>query len=60
MLNANSTPRRSKAWIYYTFIALALLLSIPSGGFSSAVGAVLSGLYAVYLYRGGRVVIWIW
>jgi hypothetical protein len=65
--NAPPTPtprrarKRSKAWIYYTVITLLLLAATVAHPSLAAVGATtLVGLYARYLYRGGRIVIWIW
>jgi hypothetical protein len=51
--------RRSAAWLYYLLIALVaagLGLSHPAV-FVIALGA---GAYSLYLYRGGRWVLWIW
>ena len=51
--------RRSVAWIYYALIALALVVA----GFSAPVSFLLAlaiGAYSVYLFRGGRFVLWIW
>lgn len=52
--------RRSKAWVYYAILAVLSLFLIPSIGFTMVLGAMLFGLYATYLFRGGRFVVWIW
>jgi hypothetical protein len=54
------TFRRSKAWIYYTVLAVCGFLTLCTGHVVGLVGMVLCGLYARYLYRGGRIVVWIW
>lgn len=49
--------RRSVAWVFYGIVAVLCLV----GGFSSPVvflGAIVTGLYAYYLFRGGSFVIW--
>ncbi len=57
------TPRsRSKAWLLYTALAAGALLAVfwqPGVGtkFTALLVAGLLGLYARYLYRGGRLVI---
>lgn len=51
--------RRSLAWVYYSIITTLLVI----GGFVAPVlflCAVPAGLYAYYLFRGGRFVLWIW
>lgn len=52
--------RRSKAWVYYSLLTLGSLAAVFAGHASMLVGVVLFGLYARYLYRGGRFVIWFW
>jgi hypothetical protein len=52
--------KRSVAWIYYSILTVVFLyagVAVSPGGF---VLAVLLALYARYLYRGGRVVVWFW
>jgi hypothetical protein len=56
----NASRGRSKAWAYYTIIAGLSLIATLAGRPVGLVGFVLCGLYARYLYRGGRVVFWIW
>jgi hypothetical protein len=56
----NTRRRRSRAWIYYALLAVISLFIVPSAGPSVLVATVLCGLYATYLFRGGRVVVWIW
>ena len=53
-------PYRSKAWVYYAVITALLIVGSIAGHPAGLVGAVVTGLYARYLYGGGRVVIWIW
>jgi hypothetical protein len=60
MFRERTSQRRSKAWIYYALLAIFALFVIPSAGFSMLLVSVLSGLYATYIYRGGRIVVWIW
>jgi hypothetical protein len=52
--------RRSKAWIYYTVLAGGSLIELCAGHIAGMAGMALFGLYARYLYRGGRIVLWIW
>jgi hypothetical protein len=56
----NASRIRSKAWVYYTIIACLSLTAVAAGRPVGLAGFVLCGLYARYLYRGGRLVIWIW
>ena len=54
-------PRtRSRAWIYYAILATLSLVLAFTHGAVMLLGAVGFGLYARYLYRGGRIVIWFW
>ena len=52
--------RRSLAWIYYSILAVLSLFAIPATHGGSLIVTALLGLYATYLYRGGRIVIWFW
>lgn len=53
--------RRSVAWIYYAVLSvLALIVGVSSAGFAMVLGALLLAAYAVYLFRGGRFVLWVW
>jgi hypothetical protein len=53
--------RRSKAWVYYTIITVLIVIgAISAGKPVGLLGALVTGLYAVYLYRGGRFVLWLW
>jgi hypothetical protein len=59
--HAGTRPRRSKAWVYYSIItALLVVGSIAGQVWAGLLFAVVTGLYARYLYRGGRFVLWIW
>jgi hypothetical protein len=51
---------RSKAWVYYSVLTVLSFIAVCTGQLVGLVGMVLFGLYARYLYRGGRVVIWFW
>lgn len=51
---------RSKAWVYYSILSGLSFVAVCTGVIAGLAGTVLFGLYAVYLYRGGRVVIWFW
>lgn len=51
---------RSRAWLYYTLLAIGSFLAVCTGHLIGLVGVLLFGLYARYLYQGGRVVIWFW
>jgi hypothetical protein len=57
-----TAPRRhrSVAWIYYAILAVVSLAVVPQTGGSSLVLTALLVLYATYIYRGGRIVIWFW
>jgi hypothetical protein len=60
---APAAPRtkRSLAWIYYSIIAVvAVFASIDAGKPEILIAAALCAAYAVYIFRGGRVVFWIW
>lgn len=52
--------RRSKAWVYYSILAFLSFVALCTGQVAGLAGTVLFGLYAAYLYRGGRFVIWFW
>jgi hypothetical protein len=55
-----ASARRSKAWIYYALLSVLSLASVASGAAAGLIAAPLLALYSVYLYRGGRFVVWIW
>ncbi len=51
--------RRSVVWLYYAAIAvLATILGFTYA--PSFVAAAVAATYSIYLYRGGRWVLWIW
>ncbi len=52
--------RRSKAWVYYAVLAVLFLFAVPSTHGASLIATALCGLYAAYIYRGGRIVLWFW
>ena len=54
------TRRRSKAWAYYAVLAGLSLAGVFAGKPVGLLVFALCGLYSRYLYRGGRVVFWIW
>ena len=51
--------RRSLAWVYYAAVTVVAIV-IGFGGPAFFAVALLTGLYSVYLYRGGRWVLWLW
>jgi hypothetical protein len=57
---ASGRRQRSKAWIYYSILAGASFITLCTGRPVGLLGMALFGLYARYIYRGGRVVIWFW
>jgi hypothetical protein len=62
-MSSQTTPgraQRSKAWVYYALLTMASLIAVCTGQVMGLVGMALFGLYALYLYNGGRVVIWFW
>lgn len=53
-------PRvRSRAWAYYAVIAVFGVIVAFSHPITLLV-TLVAGIYSVYLYRGGRWVIWFW
>lgn len=53
--------RRSIAWIYYSIIAVvSVFAAISTGKPQVLIATALCTAYAIYLYRGGRFVLWIW
>lgn len=52
--------KRSVAWIYYTVIAALVLLTGVTVNANGLWVWLLPALYARYLYRGGRIVVWLW
>jgi hypothetical protein len=54
------TKRRSAAWIYYAVLSLVGVVAAAAGTPQALLGTAVAALYAVYLFRGGRVVIWFW
>jgi hypothetical protein len=62
-MTIETTPRRrrrSRAWVYYSILAGLSFVAVCTGVLAGLAGTVLFGLYALYLYRGGRFVIWFW
>jgi len=57
---ASPTKFRSKAWLYYSVLTALSFVALCAGQIAGLAGMALFGLYARYLYRGGRVIIWIW
>ncbi|HET6507737.1 MAG TPA: hypothetical protein VFG42_13180 [Baekduia sp.] len=56
---ARNGARRSAAWMYYAGIAaVAAVLGLHHAG--ALLVTLVAGGYAIYLYRGGRWVLWIW
>jgi hypothetical protein len=56
---ADGRPR-SAAWMYYAVISVLLVIGAFSGLPSALLFAAVTGVYSVYLFRGGRYVLWIW
>ena len=53
--------KRSVAWVYYSVITLILAVaSIKTGAYGGLALAGATALYAGYIFRGGRWVLWIW
>lgn len=53
--------RRSIAWLYYSVIAvISVFAAISTGKPQVLIATALCTAYAIYLYRGGRIVLWIW
>ena len=50
--------KRSPAWFYYGVVAILCLVATPMTGGVSLKLAPLFAAYAVYLYMGGKFVIW--
>ena len=48
---------RSKAWIFYLVLTVASVFVVAVAGPQVLIATVLLGLYTVYLYRGGRIVV---
>ena len=55
-----ATRKRSVAWIYYSIIAAFCTCVGFATDIRALLPAALAAAYAVYLYRGGRFVLWIW
>jgi hypothetical protein len=56
---ARGGRKRSRAWVYYAIIAVLGVVAAFSHPVTLLV-TLIAGLYAYYLYQGGRVVIWFW
>lgn len=63
-LASESSPRPRKThWVAGTFYLLLAILGIVAtvqGHAGGLLATALFGLYSIYLYRGGRFVVWIW
>jgi hypothetical protein len=51
--------KRSIAWLFYAAICIACLV-VAFQQPAALIGAAITGMYSVYLWRGGRFVLWIW
>lgn len=60
VVTSSRVRKRSLAYIYYGIVALICLIGTVSAGPVALLVAALMGGYAIYLYRGGRIVIWFW
>jgi hypothetical protein len=56
-MNGSTRRRRSKAWIFYLVLTMASVFAVGSAGPQVLIATVLLGLYTLYLYRGGRIVL---
>lgn len=52
--------RRSIAWVYYAILAAVGLYLGFDVNASLLIPGALCAMYSVYLFRGGRFVLWIW
>ena len=52
--------KRSAAWIYYSILTVGALIATFTASVWMIIAAILLGLYAFYLFRGGSIVIWFW
>jgi hypothetical protein len=52
--------KRSVAWLYYAVIAVVLVIFAVSTVLAALLPALLAAAYSLYLYRGGRFVLWLW
>lgn len=55
--------RRRPHWIagtFYLLLAIGGVIAAANGKPAALLVTAVAGLYAVYLYRGGRVVVWFW
>lgn len=52
------TKKRSPAWLFWALLTVGALLAALSGTPWLALLALATGAYAVYLFRGGRIVVW--
>lgn len=55
--HSSSERRRSKAWLFYLVLTVASLFAIGSAGPQILIGTAILAAYTIYLYRGGRFVI---
>ena len=61
--DAQRVARRKPHYVAATFYALIAIVGVIvacTGKPSTLVVTLLAGLYSTYLFRGGRVVVWIW
>lgn len=60
----SSTARKAKIhWVaamFYLLLAVGGIVMASSGKPSGLVATAVAGAYSVYLFRGGRVVVWFW
>jgi hypothetical protein len=60
---STQTRRRKPHWIagtFYLLLAIGGIVLTTQGKPAGLILTLLAGLYAVYLYRGGRVVVFFW
>jgi hypothetical protein len=51
---------RSKAWVYYALLAFGNFIVAVTSSPAALLAVLICALYSLYLYRGGRFVLWIW
>ena len=59
--DSSKAPRkRSRAWIYYGILAAASLAVAPSSHGKTILPGLALAAYAIYIFRGGKYVYWVW
>jgi hypothetical protein len=58
--NTKPKRKRSVAWLYYALISIVSLIAAFGVDPRALIVTAVCGAYSVYLFRGGRFVLWIW